>query len=66
MNSRPNIALSGISPFFLQNGYELDPLIEPTPAKQTPSRHPSMIKGHECVERFKNAQDFAQAAMASA
>lgn len=66
LNSRPNSAIGGISPFFLRNGYDLDPLMEPTPEKQTSARHPGAIKGRKYVERLKNAQDFAQAAMASA
>lgn len=66
LNSRPNSAIGGISPFFLINGYDLDSLMKPTPIQGPSSRHPGAINGKKYVQRLKDAQDFAQAAMASA
>ncbi|KAI0990752.1 hypothetical protein K3495_g17435, partial [Podosphaera aphanis] len=51
--------------FFLRHGYDLDPITEPTPQKDE-SRHPGAIAAHEYIKRLRDAQDFAQAAMASA
>ncbi|KAI0993137.1 hypothetical protein K3495_g15047, partial [Podosphaera aphanis] len=65
LNSRPNSAIGGISPFFLRNGYDLDPIGEPTP-DQDKIRHPGAIAGSKYVQRLREAQEFAQAAMASA
>lgn len=65
LNGRPNSAIGGLSPFFLRNGYELDPLMEPTPTSDNASRHPGHILATKYVRRLKDAQDFAQAAMAS-
>lgn len=65
LNSRPNSAIGGVSPFFLRYGYELDPLMEPTPSEEELSRHPGRISAIQYVKRLKDAQDFAQAAMAS-
>ena len=66
LNSRPNSAIGGISPFFLWNGYNFEPLVEPAPSNKGSPRHPGAIEGQKHVERLKNAQDFAQASMASA
>ena len=66
LNSRPSSAIGGISPFFLRNGYDLDPLMQPTPSQDTVSRHPGTINGRKYVQRLKDTQDFAPAAMASA
>ena len=65
LNGRPNSAIGGLSPFFLRYGYELDPLMEPTPINNG-SRHPGKISAEKYVKRLKDAQDYAQAAMASA
>ena len=65
LNNRPSSAISGISPFFLRHGYELDPLIEPTPATQNTSQHPGRLSAIKFFQRLKEAQGFAQAAMAS-
>lgn len=40
--------------------------MEPTPVQGPSSRHPGAIKGKKYVQRLIDAQDFAQAAMASA
>ena len=66
MNSRPNSAIGGLSPFFLRNGYHIDPLAEPSPDSKNISNHPGKIEGLRYVQTLKDAQDFAQAAMASA
>ncbi|KAI0993099.1 hypothetical protein K3495_g15085, partial [Podosphaera aphanis] len=66
LNSRPNSAIGGISPFFLRHGYELDPLVEPTPSTENSSRHPGTLAASNYVQKLKDAQDLAQAAMASA
>ncbi|KAI0997703.1 hypothetical protein K3495_g10489 [Podosphaera aphanis] len=65
LNSRPNSAIGGISPFFLRNGYGLDPIGEPTP-DQDKIRHPGAIAGSKFVRILRDAQDLAQAAIASA
>ena len=65
LNSRPNSAIGGISPFFLRHGYELGPLMELTPSTMGQSRHPGKINATKYLERLKDAQDFTQAAMAS-
>ena len=51
MNSRPNSAIGGISPFFLRNGYNIEPLMEPTPAGGPASRHPGTIDALKYVSR---------------
>lgn len=66
LNARPNSTIGGMSPFFLRHGYEQDPLMEPTPPDKSKSRHPGRISALDYVKRLKDAQDFAQAAMASA
>lgn len=66
LNARPNSAIGGMSPFFLRHGYELNPLMEPTLNEISPSRHPGRLAAVKYVQRMKDAQDFAQAAMASA
>lgn len=66
LNSGPNSAIEGISPFFLRNGYDLDSLMEPTPTQGPSSRHPGAFNRKKYVQRLKDAQDFAQATMASA
>lgn len=65
LNTRPNSAIGGLSPFFLRNGYHLDPIGEPAPAQER-LQHPGTIAGQKYVQRLRDAQDFAQAAMASA
>ena len=64
LNGRPNTAIGGMSPFFLRHGYNIDPLLEPTPGEV--SRHPGRFCATNYLKRLKDAQDFAQAAMASA
>lgn len=66
LNSRPKTVINAINPFFLRKGYDFEPLIEPNPLNQPISRHPGAIEGKKHVERLRNAQDFAQAEMASA
>lgn len=66
LNARPNSAIGGMSPFFLRHGYNLDPLAEPTPSFKDVSKHPGRRSAQEYVQRLRDAQDFAQAAMASA
>lgn len=66
LNNRPHSSIGGMSPFFLRHGYELDPLMEPTPSAITNSRHPGCLSAQKLIQRLKDAQDFAQAAMASA
>ncbi|KHJ30056.1 hypothetical protein EV44_g3161 [Erysiphe necator] len=66
LNARPNSSIGGMSPFFLRHGYELDPLMDPMPAKAEFSRHPGNLLAINYVQKLKDAQDFAQAAMASA
>lgn len=66
LNGRPNSAIGGISPFFLRHGYDIDPLIEPTKKDNEILRHPGKISAERYVQRLKDAQDFAQAAMSSA
>ena len=65
LNSRLNSAIGNRSPFFLRNGYDLEPIGEPTP-QNGKGRHPGVIGGQKFVQRLRDAQDFAQAAMASA
>ena len=66
INSRPSSAIGGLSPFSLRIGYHLDPLVEPAQDNNNPSRHPGKIEGQKYVQRLKDAQDYAQAAMISA
>lgn len=66
LNGRPNSAIGGISPFFLRHGYNIDPLMEPTPDAKRLLRHPGSLSAEKYIKRLKDAQDFAQAAMASA
>ncbi|KAI0993682.1 hypothetical protein K3495_g14502 [Podosphaera aphanis] len=65
LNTRPNSSIGGFSPFFLRHGYNLDPLGEPT-TQENEVRHPGIVAGQKYVQRLRDAQDFAQAAMASA
>ncbi|KAI0998519.1 hypothetical protein K3495_g9678 [Podosphaera aphanis] len=65
LNPSLSSAIGGISPFFLQHGYDLDPLVEPAPSKNGNSRHPDQLSTNKFVKRLRNAQEFAQAAMAS-
>lgn len=66
LNVRPNSAIGGMSPFFLRNGYNLEALMEPTPQDIDKSRHPGKLAGEKYVQRLRDAQEYAQAAMASA
>ena len=66
MNTRPNSAIGGMSPFFLRHGYELDALPEPTNTPNEKPKHPGQIKSLNYVQRLRDAQEFAQASMASA
>ncbi|KAI0994978.1 hypothetical protein K3495_g13203 [Podosphaera aphanis] len=66
LNARPNSAIDGISPFYLRNGYNLEPLGEPIMQIDNFSRHPGIISAQGYVRRLRDAQDFTQAAMASA
>ena len=54
-----------MSPFFLRYGYEIDPLMEPIPKQDENLRHPKKISAERYIQRLKDAQDFAQASMAS-
>lgn len=65
LNNRPNSAIGGVSPFFLRNGYNPDPLTEPPPTEEPATRHPGRISGTKYVQRLREGQEFAQAAMAS-
>ena len=65
LNSRPH-SIGGMSPFFLRHGYDLGPLMEPTPSAINNSRHPGCLGAQKLIRKLKDAQDFAQAAMASA
>ena len=65
LNGRPNSAIGGMSPFFLRYGYEIDPLMEPISKQDENLRHPGKISAERYIQRLKDAQDFAQAAMAS-
>ena len=60
LNSRPSSAIGGKSPFFLRNGYNVEPLMEPTPADGSASRYSGSIDAQKYVQRSKDAQDFAQ------
>ncbi|KAI0991322.1 hypothetical protein K3495_g16865 [Podosphaera aphanis] len=55
-----------MSPFFLRNGYDLDPLMEPMSHDKNRPQHPGTVAGEKYVQRLRDAQEFAQAAMASA
>lgn len=66
LNGRPNSAIGGMSPFFLRYGYDLDALGESPLDIVKHSKHPGKFRADEYVNRLKDAQDFAQAAMASA
>ncbi|KAI0993417.1 hypothetical protein K3495_g14767 [Podosphaera aphanis] len=65
LNSRPNTAIGNMSPFFLRHGYDISPITEPA-APIHNSRHPGTKSAERLVSRLREAQDFAQAAMASA
>ena len=64
MNIRLNPEISGMSPFYLRNGYDLNALAEPTNKENC--KHPGKIRALEYVQTHRDAQDFAQVAMASA
>ena len=66
LNGRPNSAIGGISPFYLRHGYNIDPIPEPATSKDDPSRHPGIISATTFLQKLRDAQEFAQAAMASA
>ncbi|KAI0992938.1 hypothetical protein K3495_g15246 [Podosphaera aphanis] len=66
LNARPSSAIGDISPFFLRNGYDLDPLSEPSPPLDNLSRHPGRLAAQTYIQGLKDAQDYAQAAMVSA
>ena len=66
LNKRPNSALGGMSPSFLRHGYEIDPLTMPPIEDKKSLQHPGKLSAEKYVQRLKDAQDFAQAAMASA
>ena len=55
-----------MSPFFLRHEYETDPIIEPTTNNDEKPRHLGKLSAEKFVKRLKDAQDFAQAAIASA
>ncbi|KAI1003077.1 hypothetical protein K3495_g5128 [Podosphaera aphanis] len=63
LDTRPNSAIVGMSPFFLRHGYDINPIQEPT--TEDILRHPGNISANKYVRRLKNAQDFAQAALAT-
>lgn len=65
LNTRSNSTIGGLSPFFLRNGYNLDPLGESIKASKK-FQHPGVNAGRKFIQRLRDAQDFAQAAMASA
>ncbi|KAI0995454.1 hypothetical protein K3495_g12725, partial [Podosphaera aphanis] len=64
LNSRPNSAIGNMSPFFLRHGYDINPIPEPTDMTSN-SRHPGKKSAERYVTRLKEAEEFAQAAMAS-
>lgn len=66
LNARPNSAIGSMRPFFLRYGYELDPLMEPTPQDKSPSRHPRRRVATKYVQKLKYAIYFAKATMNSA
>ena len=66
MNGRPNSVIGSISPFYLRNGYEIDPVMEPTSSPVKSSTHPGKLSAERYLKRLKDAQAFAQAAMAAA
>ncbi|KAI0999784.1 hypothetical protein K3495_g8416 [Podosphaera aphanis] len=65
LNGRPNTAIGGMSPFFLRYGYHIDPLMEPTPHPDQTVQHPGKHAATDYARRLRDAQDFAQATMAS-
>lgn len=65
LNGRPHSALGGMSPFFLRHGYDVDPIGPPPNSIENRSRHPGNIEADKFVRRLRDAQDFAQATMAS-
>ncbi|KAI0996563.1 hypothetical protein K3495_g11619 [Podosphaera aphanis] len=61
INNRDTVI--GLSPFFLTHGYHAEPIHQipsPVPKMSNPSK-----RAQEFVERLKDAQEYAQAAMAS-
>ena len=66
LNTRPNSAIGGMGPFFLRHGYDLESLMEPSPTVYQNTRHPGRLSALKYVQKLRDAQDFAQAAMASA
>lgn len=66
INSRPISAMRRLSPFFLRNGYHLDPLMEPSHDLESISRHLWKFEAQKYVLRLIDTQDFAQVVMASA
>ena len=66
LNGRPNSAIGGMSLLFLRHGYEIDQIMESTANNDEKPRHPGKLCAEKLLKRLKDAQDFAQAAMASA
>lgn len=65
LNNRP-ASTTGISPFFLTHGYNADPIVvDATGESDQPSRNPQEA-GRKIVQKLKDAQEQAQAAMAVA
>lgn len=50
LNLCPKSAISGISLFFLRDGYDLYPLIESTLADSNQSRHPGRVLATDYVK----------------
>lgn len=66
LNSRDS-ATTGLSPFFMTHGYNLEILDLNEPSNQSDRRRRSPIQqGEEIVQKLKTASDWAQASMASA
>ncbi|KAI0999341.1 hypothetical protein K3495_g8855 [Podosphaera aphanis] len=66
LNGLPNTAIDVMSPFFLRHGYDNDSLMEPTPHPDQTFEHPGKLAATDYARRLRDAQDFAQAAIASA
>ncbi|KAI1005246.1 hypothetical protein K3495_g2966 [Podosphaera aphanis] len=64
LNLRPSSAIGGMSPFFLRHGYNINSIQEHV--TDNGRRHPGKISAEKLVNRLREAQDFAPAAIATA
>lgn len=64
LNSRPNTVIGNMSPFFLRHRYNISLISELTDV-ESHSKHPGKKSAERFVTQLKEAQEFAQAAMAS-